>query len=56
MEKGIDITDPETGEIIGKSQAAGKKAVLETSKSRMLISFAIMIPTTALLIIDKFRL
>jgi len=41
---------------MGKSAIAGKKAVLETSQSRMLISMAILIPTTSLLIIEKAKL
>lgn len=56
MQKGIDIVDPATGEVMGKSAVAGKKAVLETALSRTLISFAILLPTSALLLIEKFAL
>jgi sideroflexin-5 len=56
MQKGIDIMDPSTGEIMGKSIVAGKKAVLETSLSRTLISLAILLTPTALIIIDRLAL
>ena len=54
--RGIDVMDPETDEIIGKSQVAGSKAVFETGLSRSIISCGILFPTTALLIIERASL
>jgi len=57
VEKGIDLVNPnKPSQVIGKSKAAGWKAVLETSISRCILTIPILLPSAGLYFIEKRRL
>ena len=53
LERGIDIQDPETNTIVGKSKVAAKRAVDQTANSRFFLAVPIFIPPTILYFIEK---
>jgi hypothetical protein len=55
--KGIDVVDPsDPSVIVGKSQAAAKKAVMETAISRYILCFPLFLPSAALYTVEKMRM
>ena len=57
MVKGIDLVNPDDPtEVIGKSQIAGKKAVIETAISRYILCVPIVLPSMGLYALERKRL
>ena len=56
MERGIELTDPDTGNPVGKSKIAAKTAVMQTASSRIFMAMPIAIPAFALIAIERARL
>ena len=56
VDVGISVFSPSTGEEIGKSKAAAKKAVLQTGLSRPLLSCTMFIPAGGCYFMEKFNL
>jgi len=54
IEKGVNVVNPDNpNQVIGKSQAAAKKAVLETAISRVVFSSTIILPSLGFFILEK---
>lgn len=56
MERGITLSDPETGVEIGKSKIAAKSAVMQTASSRIFMALPIAIPAFALIGMERARI
>ena len=56
LQKGIEITNPETGESLGKSTACAKAAVMQTASSRIVLALPVSLPAFALIGLEKARL
>ena len=56
MERGIELNDPDTGEVIGKSKKCALSAVLQTASSRVILAMPVALPAFALLAIERFGL
>lgn len=52
MSSGVDVTT-ESGEVVGTSKAAAKKAVIQTAISRYVLSVPLFLPPLALMGIEK---
>lgn len=56
LEKGIELTDPDTGEALGKSKICAKTAVWQTASSRIFMAVPICLPAIALIGLERLRL
>lgn len=55
LKQGIDVVNPDDpSEVVGKSKAAGKKAVLETAISRIWLAVPMIFPSIALFLIEDY--
>jgi len=58
MQQGIDVINPETGEIVdvGKSKLCARRAVEQTALSRIFLNVTIFLPPLALVAIERARM
>ena len=56
MERGVSLTDPDTGAELGKSKIAAKYAVMQTASSRIFMAMPIALPAFALIAMERARI